>query len=107
MEFHAHIYYSEATRASALKLRENIMMLAGGRLRVYTLSDGPRGPHVTPMFGVDIPASDMAEVLEFLMRHHGPHPVLFHPVTGNELLDHTHHACWLGSPQHLDLSIIA
>lgn len=104
MEFHAHIYYTEVIRASAIQLRETMLQLAGGRLRVHTLSDGPRGPHVTPMFGVDIQGHDFAEVVRFLMTNHGPHSVLIHPVTGNELLDHTQHALWLGQPQPLNLS---
>lgn len=104
MEFHAHVYYSETTRGSAAALRDELMGMAGGRLRIHTLSDGPRGPHVTPMFGADIPGPDLPEILMFLMRRHGPHSVLVHPVTGNELMDHTHYACWLGPPQHLDLA---
>jgi DOPA 4,5-dioxygenase len=106
-EFHAHVYYTAETRASAGALRETLLGMAGGRLKLYTLSDGPRGPHVTPMFGVDIPAADLPETLGFLMQRHGPHAVLIHPVTGNELLDHTHHALWLGHPQPLDLAKLA
>jgi len=103
-EFHAHVYYTAETRKSALDLRERIAGLASGRLTVYTLSDGPRGPHGTPMFGVDIPKADLPDVLGFLMVSRGPHPILIHPVTDNELLDHTHHAAWLGPPQLLGLS---
>jgi DOPA 4,5-dioxygenase len=106
-EFHAHVYYTGETRASASALSGALSSLAGGRLKFSTLSDGPRGPHVTPMFGVDIPAADLPEVLAYLMTRHGPHAVLIHPVTGNELLDHTHHALWLGMPQPLDLAKLA
>lgn len=103
-EFHAHVYYSAETRASAVALRTEIEALAGGRLKVFTLSEGPRGPHVTPMFGVDVPAADLPETLAFLMLRRGPHSVLIHPVTDDELLDHTQHAAWIGLPQPLDLS---
>ena len=106
-EFHAHVYYQDFTRAAASALREKLGDLAGGRLKIYTLSDGPRGPHVTPMFGVDIPRADLPDVLAFLMLNHGPLTVLIHPVTGHELLDHTHHALWLGPPQPLDLVVLA
>lgn len=105
-EFHAHVYYSPETRDSAVGLRAEVLGMAGGRLKVYTLSDGPRGPHVVPMFGVDIPRHDLPEVLSFLMMHHGPHAVLIHPVTDDELLDHTHHALWLGDRQPLNLSVL-
>lgn len=104
-EFHAHIYYAPETRASAASLREKLVSHPRG-LSVYTLSDGPRGPHVKPMFGVDIPLDAMSDVLGFLMINHGPHSVLIHPVTGNELLDHTHHALWLGHPEPLNLAIL-
>ena len=57
-EFHAHIYYSKETRDTAVALREALQTMAGGRLKTYTLADGPRGPHVTPMFGVDNPVAD-------------------------------------------------
>lgn len=105
-EFHAHIYYSAETRAVAAAMREHMMTMCSGRLKIYTLSDGPRGPHVTPMFGVDIPMPDLPEVLAHLMVHHGPLQVLIHPVTEDELMDHTHHALWLGQPQPLNLAVL-
>ena len=105
-EFHAHVYYEAATRESAVALRTKIEGMAGGRLKVYTLSDGPRGPHVTPMFGVDIPKLDLPDLLAFLMIHHGAHAVLIHPVTDDEVKDHTHHALWLGVAQPLNLAAL-
>ena len=104
--FHAHVYYEDSTRASADSLRNHLIEISRGRLEIYTLSDGPRGPHVTPMFGVDIPAEALPEVLGVLMTRHGPHSVLIHPVTSNELLAHTHHALWLGQPQPLNLAVL-
>lgn len=106
VEYHAHVYYEAPTRAVAAALRDHLLAWSGAPLKVYTLSDGPRGPHVRPMFGVDVPRAEFAEVLAFLLLNHGPLSVLIHPVTGNELLDHTHHALWLGSPQPLDLSVL-
>ena len=103
-EFHAHVYYTDGTREAAALLREQLMTMAGGRLTIYTLSDGPRGPHVTPMFGVDIPLADLPEILAFLMLNHGPLQVLVHPVTDNEVMDHSHHALWLGQPQPINLA---
>ena len=104
-EFHCHVYYSTETRESAQQLRTMMLHLAGGRLQLSSLSDGPRGPHVPPMFGISLEAKDLAEVVGFLMQNHGPHPVLLHPETGNDLLDHTIHAFWLGGVQELNLSI--
>ncbi len=101
-QFHAHVYFAPATRLHAATLRERL--LENPALKVHTLSDGARGPHLVTMFGVDIPKAQVPEVLGFLMLNHGDLPVLIHPVTANEVEDHTIHALWLGPPQRLDLS---
>ncbi len=102
-EFHAHIYFQESTKATAQKLYDSIGELFGNKLHRHSIANGPRGPHVQNMFGLDIPKDQFLAVLEFLIVNHGRHSILFHPVTDNELLDHTHHALWLGQPQALDL----
>ena len=104
--FHAHVYYEVLTRSSAEALRNHLMEISRGRLEIHTLTDGPCGPHVTAMSVVDIPAETLPEILGVLMTRHGPHAVLIHPVTGNELLDHTHHALWLGQPPPLNLAVL-
>jgi len=48
----------------------------------------------------DVP-SQFAMVVSWLMLNHGPHSVLVHPNTGNELRDHTEHALWLGEKVQL------
>ena len=103
-EYHFHVYYIPETRDSAVTLRNALMQLKGVKIQVYSLSDGPRGPHVSAMFGVDVPRGDVPMVLGFLMVNHGTHSVLLHPTTDNALLDHTEHAFWLGKPTTLDLS---
>ncbi len=101
--FHAHVYFRSETRELAAALREALRALPGVKLEIHSMADGPRGPHGAPMFGADIPKADLPKVLGFLMLNHGSLPVLIHPVTNNELLDHTHHALWLGERQPLDL----
>ncbi|RYZ77553.1 MAG: hypothetical protein EOP04_30965 [Proteobacteria bacterium] len=59
------------------------------------------------MFGIDIPRSEFEGVVQYLMLNRGGHSILIHPVTDNELLDHTQHALWLGAPQPLNLSVLA
>ncbi len=105
-EYHAHIYYVPWTRDSALGLREVLMQRFEGRVVFHSPSDVPRGPHIQPMFGIDIRLDVFTEFLSFLLVNHGPHSVLIHPVSGNELLDHTHHALWLGMPQPLQLGVL-
>ena len=107
VEYHAHVYFQESTRDSAEALYEKLGEVFGDRIHRNSIANGPRGPHVRNMFGLDIPKAHFEELLGFLLLNHGKHPILFHPVTDNELLDHTHHALWLGQPQALDLSILA
>ncbi len=106
-EYHAHIYFQDSTKASAEKLHHTLGEIFGDRIVRNAIAYGSRGPHVPPMFGIDIPKGEFLEVLDFLILNHGPHAVLIHPVTGNELLDHTHHALWLGDRQPLNLAILA
>ncbi len=105
-EYHAHIYFHEGTRASALQLRAAIEEKFGKALILHSVAEGPRGPHVWPMFGVDIPVGLLTEVLELLFFRRGPHSVLVHPVTGDDLRDHTQHALWLGTPLPLNLGVL-
>jgi DOPA 4,5-dioxygenase len=106
-EYHAHIYFLPSTRKSAVLLYESLQQIGQGKIHLNSIADGPRGPHVHCMFGVDIPKAMIEPILGFLMLNHGPHSVLIHPVTKNELLDHTHHALWLGQQQPLDLAVLA
>lgn len=106
VEYHAHVYFTEATKATAEKLYEDLGRIFADRLVRNSIAYGPRGPHVTNMFGIDIPLREFEAVVSFLVVNHGRHSVLIHPVTGNELLDHSHHALWLGERQPLDLSVL-
>lgn len=106
-EYHAHVYFQESTKSSAEELHRQLNDQFAGKIHSYSIADGPRGPHVQNMFGVDIPKEHFEAVLSFLVVNHGRHSILFHPVTDNELLDHTHHALWLGQPQALNLAVLA
>jgi aromatic ring-cleaving dioxygenase len=105
-EYHAHVYFQESTRASAEALHAKLGEVFASKIHQYTIAYGPRGPHVQNMFGIDIPKDSFEAVLAFLILNHGPHSILFHPVSGNELLDHTHHALWLGEKQALNLGVL-
>ena len=80
-DFHAHIYFSPDSRASAEKFRQLISKHLASQLRyVGNLIDRPVG------------------------QNHGSHSVLIHPQTGNDPIDHSTHALWLGAQLKLDFS---
>ena len=102
MTFHAHIYFGPECHKEATDLREEISRRFG--LRVGTMHKKPVGPHTKAMFQVVIGKDDFGDFVEWLLLNRRGHDVLIHPETGNDLLDHTDHAMWLGNPVAIDVS---
>lgn len=57
------------------------------------------------MFEIDFIDKEMHEIIPWIMQKHGTLSVLIHPHTGNDLLDHSLHSMWLGSPVPLKLEL--
>ena len=101
--YHAHIYYSGAERAAAEALRarfaEDEAVLFVGRM-----SDRPVGPHPVPQFEIHFPERALAEVTAAIKG--SGLQALIHPLTDDDLADHTELAQWIGTPLELDLSVL-
>ena len=54
-------------------------------------------------FQIELTSNELGAVTEWLILHRDGLSVLLHPETGNELLDHTAHAVWFGTPLELRL----
>ncbi|MFO1073078.1 MAG: DOPA 4,5-dioxygenase family protein [Geminicoccaceae bacterium] len=103
--FHAHVYYTEASRPRAADLRSAL----GARFAV-TLGrwhDQPIGPHSRGMYQVAFPPEAFADLLPWLMLNRDGLDILVHPETGDEVADHTAHALWLGERLPLRLEALA
>ncbi|HUQ13831.1 MAG TPA: DOPA 4,5-dioxygenase family protein [Novosphingobium sp.] len=105
--YHAHVYYSGEERAAAAVLRERLLATrdAAPRLSyVGRLADAPVGPHPIAQFEIhfDAPARD---AVIGLLESSGL-TALVHPLTDDDLADHTDHARWIGAPLDLDLSAL-
>lgn len=99
MNYHAHIYWSDKTqRELALSLRQKLAELG---CRIGTVWDMPIGPHPLPMYQVNY-NDDIKNNVETLLSTLGL-VVLLHEDTGNDILDHTVGARWLGEALGLDL----
>lgn len=110
-----HIYYyghnadlvkeSEALKANFLSHFE--LVAKDGSVIVKELFDDKViGPHVTQFWEVDVCRPEVfISVLSWFQLNHGKLSVLIHPQTGNDLLDHTEHALWLGEKLPLITSI--
>ena len=105
LEYHAHIYYLPETRGAAESLREQLG--AGFDVRLGRWHDNPIGPHTRGMYQALFAASEFARLVPWLMLNRGALDVLVHPSTGDDLLDHTAHALWLGERLPLRLEALA
>ncbi|MGC2082947.1 MAG: DOPA 4,5-dioxygenase family protein [Bradyrhizobium sp.] len=92
--FHAHIYYDQATRTEAERLRNWIaerFTVTLGRWH-----DAPVGPHAQAMYQVAFAVEIFPALVPWLMLNHSGLSILVHPNTTHPLADHTDHALWIG-----------
>jgi aromatic ring-cleaving dioxygenase len=99
--YHAHVYYTPATRAAAERLRERIG--AGFEVKLGRWHDHPVGPHPMSMYQVAFPVAELPRLLPWLMLNREGLDILVHPLTGDDYEDHARFALWLGEKLALDL----
>ena len=107
--WHAHIYYTEDKRAAAESLRALFIALAetGGEpviLFVGRMMDEGVGPHPIPQFEIHFREANVPVVVAAIEAT--GLTALVHPLTHDDLADHTAHARWLGEPIALDLTAL-
>lgn len=98
--YHAHVYFDDATRQEASKIREKIR---GFHVPVGRMHDQPVGPHPKRMFQIALDSSSFGKVVDYLMMNRRGLSVLVHPLTGDDLADHVQYSFWLG--EKLDLNL--
>lgn len=103
--FHAHIYHEPGQRAASDALHARFTAMLGGDLvMVGKLREGPVGPHPLPQFEIHFLERALPVVLP-LIKASGLR-ALVHPLTDDDLADHTSLATWIGPPLELDLSVM-
>lgn len=107
-----HVYYDDATRSESNSLRTKLLedfesYAKEGAIIVKKLpTEKAIGPHYDLFWEADIARVDVfAKVLSWFVQHHGNLSVLIHPQTGNDLMDHTKHALWLGEKKRLKTEV--
>ena len=101
--YHAHIYYSESDRAAASALRDRFAN-ESGILFVGAMTDRGVGPHPIPQYEVHFRESSLDGVVAAIEAS-GLH-ALVHPLTDDDLADHTTLGRWIGEPLELDLTVL-
>ena len=99
--YHAHIFYDGASRPAAALVRE--ALAARFDVRLGRWRDGPVGPHPRAMYQVAFTTDQFDRIVPWLMLNRAGLVVFIHPITGDDLADHTEHALWLGEKLTLDL----
>ena len=101
--FHAHIYYSAEERAKAEALRQAFGS-APEILFVGNMTDGPVGPHPIAQFEVHFRERSLATVVAAIEA--SDLRALVHPLTDDDVADHTSLARWIGEPIEIDVSVL-
>ena len=101
--YHAHVYFTDEQRTAAEALKAEFeakhFILFVGRM-----TEGKVGPHPIPQYEVHFRSHAVADV-EAMIRASGLR-ALVHPLTDDDLADHTTLGKWFGQPLDLDLTTL-
>lgn len=101
--WHAHIYFTDADRAAAAALR-HYFSKRPEVLFVGAMASGPAGPHPIPQYEVHFREAALVLVRELITA--SGLTALVHPLTQDDLADHTTLGQWIGAPVTLDLTTL-
>ena len=102
-DYHAHVYYEQKTLEFASSLCEKAGEQFG--LKVGRVHQKPIGPHLKWSCQIIFAAKDFNEFIPWIDKHRNGLTILVHPLTGDDLKDHTDYAYWLGESVELKLSV--
>ena len=107
--YHAHVYYSEGQRAAAVRLRDELVRRSadGGEPHILFAgppTDEPAGPHPIGQYEVHFREPSLAALIAALEA--SGLRALVHPLTDDDMADHTTLAHWIGEPVALDLNVL-
>jgi DOPA 4,5-dioxygenase len=118
-EYHLHVYFHDVrTQAIAFAFRAAVIDAVNCK-DFIAIVDGitlprlnktppsvnlkPVGPHPCGSFEVWVPQEHLSGLLSLAMALRNGLSMLLHPLSSNELQDHTKNAIWLGKPLSLGL----
>ena len=99
--YHAHVYFDADTVQQAVELCEQARYTLGvamGRVHQKLV-----GPHPEWSCQLSFNAEIIGDVLPWLILNRNGLTVFIHPVTGNDLDDHTKYIMWLGDSKPLNI----
>lgn len=106
--YHAHVYFEAGERAAAHRFNQRLSASrAAGELPllfVGELRDRPVGPHPKGQFEIHFREDALTQVVALIAAT--GLTALVHPLTDDDLADHTSLGQWIGEPLPLDLSVL-
>ncbi|NBF00748.1 4,5-dioxygenase [Pseudomonas sp. Fl5BN2] len=100
--YHAHVYFDASTIDQARALCEQAAQLFA--VKMGRVHERPVGPHPDWSCQLAFTPQVFADVVPWLALNRQGLVVFLHPDTGDDLLDHTDHAIWMGAMRPLDLT---
>ncbi len=104
--YHGHFYFTTESVHSAEIIRQKMALELPQILNIFHLLPRAVGPHPLPMFEFHFRGSDLTVIQTWLEKNRAQHSVLLHPLSGNDLADHTTLARFLGEPLLLNISFL-
>ena len=101
--WHAHIYFTDRERIAAEVLR-SAFAAQPAILFVGSMTNGPAGPHPIPQYEVHF-LEGALDLVRAMITASGL-TALVHPLTQDDLADHTTLGEWIGVPVVLDLATL-
>ena len=101
--WHAHIYFTDRDRAAAAALRD-AFAACPEVVFVGAMATGPAGPHPIPQYEVHFREGSLDPVRAMIAA--SGLNALVHPLTPDDLADHTSLGRWSGTPVTLDLTAL-
>jgi DOPA 4,5-dioxygenase len=106
--YHAHVYYAPEQRTTAEVLRAQLIAHTMGNephvLFVGRLTRGGVGPHLSAQFEVHFVKRSLERIMSQINA--SGLRALIHPLTDDDLADHTTFGYWIGGALDLDLTVL-
>ena len=104
--YHGHFYFTAETALSAEIIRQKMALELPQLLNLFPLLPRAVGPHPMPMFEFHFRGSDLELIKSWLVKNRSQHSVFIHPLSGDEINDHTRYAEFIGEALPLNISIL-
>lgn len=102
--YHAHVYYDAPSKERAAQLRAAVETRFAVRMGRW--HDKPVGPHPCWSYQIAFEPALFGDLVPWLALNRDDLVLFIHPVTGDDIADHSDHAVWLGAKLDLDMAAL-